>query len=115
MIREINVTTEARQSGRFSAAVIQSAVEALRQDGIVILTELIDPDRLVDLRQRMLDDSSLIRKRVSPPFQFVEGHVRQNPPPSPPLPAPRRALEQLGHPGDPRGSGKGRQKRLLHR
>ena len=95
MIREINVTTEARQSGRFSAAVIQSAVEALRQDGIVILTELIDPNRLVDLRQRMLDDSSLIRKRVSPPFQFVEGHVRQNPPPSPPFLLPEVLLNSL--------------------
>jgi len=60
------------------------AIEALRNDGIVVLEDAVDPDHLAVLRERCLADIQLILNREDKPFNWNPGNLQQDPPPFPP-------------------------------
>ena len=63
---------------------LQAAVRALREDGLVVLNDVIDRSHLAMLRERMLDDLQAILDRDDAPYNFNTGNVQQDPPPFPP-------------------------------
>jgi hypothetical protein len=73
-----------KDSGKISPANLQAARQALRQDGYVILNELISPACMQILRDRMLADVAEILARDDAPFNFNRANIQQDPPPMPP-------------------------------
>src|SRR5579871_2504599 len=83
-VLELAITPEEVQSGVLSAEHLAEARTALRQDGIVILKNVVDPAHLDILHERMRTDLETILSRKDAPFQFNVGNVQQDPPPFPP-------------------------------
>lgn len=80
----LDITVEERLNGKLSAARLEEAVRAVRQDGYVLLNDLIDPNVLAPIRDRMLVDVEKILARDDVPFNFNSGNIQQDPPPFPP-------------------------------
>lgn len=66
------------------AGSLPAALRALRQDGVVVLEDVIDLAHLEMLRERMLADLPAILARTDAPYNFNAGNVQQDPPPFPP-------------------------------
>ena len=77
----LDITSEERSSGKLSAVRLEEAVRAVRQDGYVLLNDLIDPLILAPIRDRMLADVEKILARDDVPFNFNSGNIQQDPPP----------------------------------
>ncbi len=60
------------------------AIRALKQDGFVVLNNVIDTAHLDSLRPKMLEDVEVYLKRDDVPFNFNSGNLQQDPPPFPP-------------------------------
>jgi ectoine hydroxylase-related dioxygenase (phytanoyl-CoA dioxygenase family) len=80
----LDITPEERRSGALTASRLAESVRAVRQDGYVILNDLIDPATLAPIRDRMLGDVAKILSRDDVPYNFNRGNVQQDPPPFPP-------------------------------
>lgn len=69
-------------ASRISPAHLQEAVEAIRQEGYVVLEEIVSPAHLDLLRERMDEDSrKLIAADKWGGAGQVKGHLQQGPPP----------------------------------
>jgi len=77
----LDFTPDELRSGQMSPAKLETATNALKHDGYVVLNGVIDPAHLDSLRERMLDDLQKILKRDDTPFNFNAGNVQQDPPP----------------------------------
>lgn len=80
----LDIKSEERLTGKLSANRLEEAVRAVRQDGYVVLNDLIDPQILAPIRDRMLADVEKILARADVPFNFNSGNIQQDPPPFPP-------------------------------
>ena len=60
------------------------AVQALRDDGIVVLEDAVDLAHIAALREKCLADVELLLKRPDKPFNWNPGNMQQDPPPFPP-------------------------------
>ena len=72
---ELNITPEQ----------LRAASQAVREDGFVILPDVVDPGHLAVLRERMLADVEKYVARPDAPFNFNAGNVQQEPPPFAPF------------------------------
>jgi len=77
----IQVTPQEVQTGKITPEHLQEAVHSLNQEGFVILKELVNPQHMAVLRDRMLEDVAQILKRDDIPFNFNRGNIQQDPPP----------------------------------
>jgi ectoine hydroxylase-related dioxygenase (phytanoyl-CoA dioxygenase family) len=84
MMAALDITLQERRAGRLSAERLAEAVRAVREDGYVLLNDLIDPAILAPIRDRMLADVEKILARDDVPFNFNSGNIQQDPPPFPP-------------------------------
>lgn len=57
---------------------------ALRQDGLVVLQNVVSLEHLDVLRERMLADVEQLLAREDAPFNWHTGNIQQDPPPFPP-------------------------------
>ena len=80
-MNELTPTAAERAAGRFDTGAVQRAVRALRDDGFVVIDDVVDHDHLDRLRGRMSDDLDKIRALPPVPHNFVWGNIQQNPPP----------------------------------
>jgi hypothetical protein len=80
----LDVTPAEIESGRLAPAHREAAVSALREEGFVVLNDVIETSHLELLRERMLEDVRQILAREDAPFNFTTGNVQQDPPPFPP-------------------------------
>ena len=80
----MDITLAEREAGRLPAERHQAAVQSVRENGYVILNDLIDPLVLAPIRDRMLADVEKILARPDAPFNFNRGNIQQDPPPFPP-------------------------------
>ena len=80
----IDPTATERAAGTLSAEHRQTAVEALRTDGLVVLNEVVDPAHLDVLHQRMVADVAALQARADAPYNWNAGNLQQDPPPFPP-------------------------------
>ena len=78
---ETTPTAAEHAAGRFDAAAVQRAITALREDGFVVINDVVDHAHLDRLRERMTDDLDKIRALPVVPHNFVWGNIQQNPPP----------------------------------
>ncbi len=81
---ELHLSQDERAGQSLDAKQLQLALQALREDGFVILHEVIAPKHIESLRERMLADVDSILALDDVPFQFNDGHLQQDPPPFPP-------------------------------
>ncbi len=82
---EITPTAAEHAAGHFETAAVQRAITALREDGFVVINDVVDHAHLNLLRERMSDDLDKIRALPAVPHNFVWGNIQQNPPPDPGL------------------------------
>lgn len=79
---EIRVTPAERAREQLSDAHLAQAVQAVRAEGYVILSDVIDHDHLDKLRERMdADSQTLIAAEKWGGAGRVPGHLQQGPPP----------------------------------
>jgi ectoine hydroxylase-related dioxygenase (phytanoyl-CoA dioxygenase family) len=81
---EINVTTEERASGTLSAAHLDEAKRAIREDGFVVLADVVDTAHLDILHERLIEDLKALQARPDAPYNWNAGNIQQDPPPFPP-------------------------------
>jgi hypothetical protein len=77
----INFSADEIRTGKMTPEHQQTAVRAVREDGYVLLNELIDPEIMAVLRDKMLEDVDAILARKDVPFNFNVGNLQQDPPP----------------------------------
>jgi len=79
-IIELTPTAEERASGRFSTESVERAARALREDGIVVLCDVVALEHVVKVRDRMLADVDRYLARPDRPFNWNSGNLQQAPP-----------------------------------
>ena len=77
----INFSADEIRTGKMTPEHLKTAVRAVREDGYVLLNELIDPAIMAVLRDKMLEDVDAILARKDVPFNFNVGNLQQDPPP----------------------------------
>lgn len=80
-LAEVSFSPTEIETGQLTPETLTAANRALREDGIVVLKSIVDPDHLTMLRERMLADLETILARPDAPFNFNTGNVQQDPPP----------------------------------
>ena len=80
----IDLSEDARASGRLAGEELRAAVDALRSDGFVVLNDVVDPIHLDILHERMIDDLDALQARPDAPYNWNAGNLQQDPPPFPP-------------------------------
>ncbi len=77
----LSLSEAEKKTGMIRREHLQAAVQALREDGLVLLSELIDPAIMATLRDKMLADVEAILARKDAPFNWNSGNLQQDPPP----------------------------------
>lgn len=80
----MNVSKTEKNAGKLTPENLREAARAVREDGFVILEELIDPAIMKILAEKMIADTGVILARDDAPFNFNKGNLQQDPPPIPP-------------------------------
>ena len=80
----IDIPAEDRAAGRLSAGPLQTAVDALDTDGVVVLDDVVDPAHLDVLHERLMADLTALQARPDAPYNWTAGNIQQDPPPFPP-------------------------------
>lgn len=80
----IDVSEGARAAGRLSGEELRAAVDALRDDGFVVLNDVVDPTHPDILHERMIGDLEALQARPDVPYNWNAGNLQQDPPPFPP-------------------------------
>jgi ectoine hydroxylase-related dioxygenase (phytanoyl-CoA dioxygenase family) len=80
----ISVTPEEVSAGKLTPENLKTAVDALREDGIVALKNAVDPEHVQALREKVTADVEALLARSDVPFNWNTGNLQQNPPPFPP-------------------------------
>lgn len=79
---EVTITAEELAQEKMNDAHLAQAVQAIREDGYVVIADVIDHDHLDIVRERMTADSQkLIAAQKWGGAGRVEGHLQQGPPP----------------------------------
>ncbi|MGV3613809.1 MAG: phytanoyl-CoA dioxygenase family protein [Fimbriimonas sp.] len=81
---DIAVRPDERAQGFLDAGRHAEAVRALREDGIVVLSDVVSLESIAALRERSLEDTRLLLARKDTPFNWNVGNLQQDPPPFPP-------------------------------
>jgi ectoine hydroxylase-related dioxygenase (phytanoyl-CoA dioxygenase family) len=77
----LDITPAEVQSGQMSPDHLDAAVQAIRDDGFVVLNDVINLAHIDALRERMLEDLQAILAREDTPFNWNATNVQQDPPP----------------------------------
>jgi len=79
--REITLSPEERKKSCYGVANIQKALEALHQDGFVVLKSVVDVEHVSNLNEYMCKDAEMLVKTKAKPFnQGVDSNILQGPP-----------------------------------
>jgi len=80
-ILTLKVTPDELTQGRLAPARHADVLNALREDGIVVLGGVISPESIAKLLERSLEDLQRLLERTDTPFNWTKGNVQQDPPP----------------------------------
>jgi hypothetical protein len=78
---EITISHEELANGEMSETHLNQAVHAIREDGYVILSDVISHAHLDLLREKMDEDLRTLMTASVLPVNFVKQHLQQDPPP----------------------------------
>lgn len=81
---EIAVTAEERAAGTLTEAHVAEAKRAIRDEGFVVLADVIPAAPLDALHARMVEDVRMLQAREDAPYNWNAGNIQQDPPPFPP-------------------------------
>lgn len=70
-VQIVSMSGDERQKGRYSRPTLQKALEAMHQDGLVVLKNVIDADHIATINERMCIDAD--KKKVDPSQTFNHG------------------------------------------
>ena len=82
---EITISPEELANGEMSQTHLDQAVRAIREDGYVLLSDIISHAHLDLLREKMDEDLRTLMTASVLPVNFVKQHLQQDPPPFAPL------------------------------
>ncbi len=77
----IEVTPGEVAQGALTPENLKMAVQAIHDDGIVVLKDVVDLGHIEILREKMTADVEAILKRTDVPFNWNSGNLQQAPPP----------------------------------
>jgi hypothetical protein len=77
----IDVPESDREAGGLAPERLQTALQALRDDGVVVLADVVDLDHIDALRQRMVSDLVALQARPDAPYNWTAGNIQHDPPP----------------------------------
>lgn len=80
----IEITPEEIARGEMAPAHREAAAQAVREDGFVVLKDVIALDHVAVLRDKMLEDVDALQAREDAPYNWNAGNIQQDPPPFPP-------------------------------
>lgn len=82
----ISITPSSNEfaAGRLAPETVARAVHALKDDGFVVLTDVVPLPIIEQLRDRMMADATALLARPDRPFNWTTGNLQQDPPPVPP-------------------------------
>jgi hypothetical protein len=80
----IDITQQERETGQLTLEHFAAAVNAMREDGCVVLNDAVDPQHVALVHDRMIEDLDAILSRGDTPFNFNRANIQQDPPPFPP-------------------------------
>ena len=83
-MNSLDITPEEIATRRMTQEHLNAAVRAVKEDGYVILNDVIAMEHLDILRDRMLADVEAFLAREDTPFNFNPSNLQQDPPPFPP-------------------------------
>lgn len=77
----MDIVTVDATGGKLSAEALDTAVLAMKEDGVVVLKDAVHPDHIAILRDKMFEDLDRFMNRKNAPFNWNRGNVQQDPPP----------------------------------
>ena len=77
----IDVSKGELEAGKLNAENFAVAVHAVKEDGFVVLANVVDLAHIAALRDKMTDDVTKILARPDAPFNWNTGNIQQEPPP----------------------------------
>lgn len=80
----LDISPDEAAGGQMRPEHVEAAVEAVENDGFVVLNAVVDTEHLDILLARMLEDLPALVAREDAPFNWNSGNVQQDPPPFPP-------------------------------
>ena len=80
-MNEIPVSLAEVAAGSLTPEHLAEATRALKEDGFVVLADIVDLEHVAKVRDRMWADVDLLLKRPDAPFNWNTGNVQQDPPP----------------------------------
>ena len=84
-IVELKVSSDELAAGRLSPDRHDRAVKALKEDGVVVLADVVSQEAIDILRERAFEDIEKLLARKDAPFNWIKGNVQQDPAPFPPF------------------------------
>lgn len=72
-VQAISMSEEERRSGKYSLETLGKALEAMHQDGLVVLKNVIDVDIIQSLNEKMCADAE---KKLADPTQTYNHGVK---------------------------------------
>ncbi|KIW78222.1 hypothetical protein Z517_08055 [Fonsecaea pedrosoi CBS 271.37] len=80
-VQVVTLSPDERRNGKYARATLQRALEAMHQDGLVVLKGVIDPAHIAAVNEKMCEDAD--RKRADPDQLYnhcVKSNFLQRPP-----------------------------------
>ncbi|TFK46788.1 hypothetical protein OE88DRAFT_1637714 [Heliocybe sulcata] len=82
-VQSIQPSQDEITSGRLAPRNMQTALEALHEDGIIMLQDVVNHDNLDKLNARMTADAKYLASLTDGPYNYNRGNIQQDPPPDP--------------------------------
>ncbi len=80
-VTEISPSPAEKASGVLNEENLARAVEAVLEDGIVVLVDVVSQESISVLKEKSLADAEALLSRKDVPFNWSRGNIQQNPPP----------------------------------
>jgi hypothetical protein len=72
-VRAVTMSDEERRDGKYSPVTLQKALEAMHQDGLVVLKDVIDVKHIEALNTKMCEDAE---EKMARPDQVYNHEVK---------------------------------------
>ena len=81
---QISISADELRDG-ISPEHLEAATRSIREEGFVVLRDVVDLEHIAILRDKMIEDVAILQTRPDAPFNWNAGNVQQDPPPCAPF------------------------------
>lgn len=82
-MKKFLLTPEEKQTRQLSQYHLEAMLQAMKEDGLMVIRGAVDPDHVAVVREGMLADLAKILKAQKTAENFTAGHLQQDPSPFP--------------------------------